>query len=377
MRHQPITSSVRQRPAAPGLEFARLARCKALARLDGRSPLDVARQEYGADARVTGAIKAAIAAGSTTAGNWAADIVSAEGGIVADFLAYLRPATILGRFGQGSVPALRALPFRIPTLLQTGGGQGYWVGEGRAKPLTSFDFERSTLEPLKVANIAVLTEESIRDSSPSSEMIVRDALRDALAARLDIDFVDPAKAASAGVSPASITNGAASIASTGFDGDAIRLLVRGLFAKFIAASNPLTSGVWIMSAMNALSLSMMTNPLGQAEFAGIAMNGGVFQGLPVIVSEHIGDVVVLLNAGDIFLGDEGGVQVDMTREATLEFSDTPTQDAIAGTGVSMISLWQTNSVGLRAERVINWQRRRASSVAYATGVAWGGAVPNS
>jgi len=40
---------------------------------------------------------------------------------------------------------------------------------------------------------------------------------------------------------------------------------------------------------------------------------------------------------------------------------------------SLVSLWQTNSVGIRAERFINWGKRRASAVAYLTGVAWGGA----
>ena len=42
------------------------------------------------------------------------------------------------------------------------GGAGYWVGEGKAKPLTKFDFTRTTLTPLKVANIAVLTKEADR-----------------------------------------------------------------------------------------------------------------------------------------------------------------------------------------------------------------------
>src|SRR3546814_8164351 len=81
-----------------------------------------------------------------------------------------------------------------------------------------------------------------------------------------------------------------------------------------------------MSATNALALSLMVNALGQPEFHGISMTGGKFQGLPVIVSQHIGNVVALANAADIFLGDDGGVQVDMSREASLEMrrSEEPT-----------------------------------------------------
>jgi len=375
MRHQ-ITSPIR-RAAAPGIGFARLATAKAIARLDGLSPLQVARQRYGEDSIVVGTIKAAVAAGSTTSGNWAADLISAEGGIVADFLAYLRPATILGKFGQNGVPSLRPMPFRVPVVVQTGGGAGYWVGEGKAKPLTAFDFDRSTLEPLKVANICVLTEESIRDASPSSEAIVRDSLRDALAARLDIDFINPAKTASAGVSPASITNGAATIASVGTDADAVRLMIRALFAKFIQANNAPTGGVWIMSSTTALALSLMVGPLGQSEFPGITMTGGVFQGLPVIVSDHVGSIVVLAKTSEIFIGEDGGLTVDLSRDATLEMSDAPTQDALTGTGTSLVSMFQVGAVALRAERVVNWRRARASSVAFLTNVNWGGAVPQS
>jgi hypothetical protein len=40
-------------------------------------------------------------------------------------------------------------------------------------------------------------------------------------------------------------------------------------------------------------------------------------------------------------------------------------------------MFQTNSVAIRAERTINWMRRRDSAVAYLTGVSWGGAVPAS
>ncbi len=369
---------VRAAPALkPGIAFARLAKIRAVSGLDHEPALVVATRMYGADSEIAQMIKAAVDAGGNTAGNWAANLVGAETNIFADFAAFLRPSTILGKFGQGNVPSLRSVPFRVPLISQTGGGAGYWVGEGKAKPLTSFDFARTTLQPLKVANIAVVTEESIRDSSPSSEAIIRDALRDALAARLDTDFVDPAKAASAGVSPASITNGAAAIASTGTDADAVRLDVRAVYAKFIAASNAPTTGVWIMSATNALALSLMVNALGQKEFPDITMQGGMFEGLPAIISEYAGAVVVLANASDIYEADEGGVAVDMSREASLEMSDAPAANSLTGTGAQLVSMFQTNSVALRAERTINWSRRRPSGVAYLTAVHWGGAVPAS
>ena len=107
-------------------------------------------------------------------------MVGEETGSVAAFLEWLNPQTILGRFGTGGIPALTSLMFRVPIITQLSGGEGYWVGEGKAKPLTSFSFERTTLEPLKVANICALTEESIRYSNPKADLIVRNSLATAL-----------------------------------------------------------------------------------------------------------------------------------------------------------------------------------------------------
>lgn len=362
----------------PGVGFARLAKVKALARLDGESPRTVAKELYGEDSPVFGILsKAAVAAGTTTDSTWAGALVGDETSIFADFVEFLRPSTILGRFGANGIPGLRRVPFRVALIGQTTGGEGYWVGEGKAKPLTKFDFERNTLEPLKVANIAVLTEEVLRDSSPSAEMLVRDGLASALRARLDTDFINPAKTASAGVSPASITNGAATVASTGTDADAIRLDVRALFQKFVDANNPPSAGVWIMSSTTALALSLIVNALGQREFPNIGMTGGTFEGLPVIVSDYVSNIVVLANASDIYVADDGGISVDMSREASLEMDNAPSHDSSTPTESALVSLWQTNSVGFRAERTINWARRRTSAVAYLTGVNWGGAVPAS
>lgn len=362
---------------APGIAFARMVKCMALSHKVYRPAADIAAELYGPDSVVVGALKAPVPAGATISGNWAANLVGEESGAVADFVEYLRPQTILGRFGNGGIPALRAVMFRTPLITQTTGGQGYWVGEGKAKPLTKFDFTRTTLEPLKVANICALTEESIRFSSPKADMLVRDGLAGALRQRLDTDFINPAKTAVAGVSPASITNGAETIASSGDAADDVRMDIRSVYAKYSSANNPPSSGVWIMSSNNAVALAMMQNPLGQAEFGGMGMTGGNLNGMPVIASDYVGDIVVLLNASDIYLADDGEISIDASREASLEMSDGPSHDSITPTPAQLVNMWQTNSVAIRAERTINWMRRRDPSVVYLTGVAWGGEVPTA
>jgi hypothetical protein len=119
---------------------------------------------------------------------------------------------------------------------------------------------------------------------------------------------------------------------------------------------------------------MLQNPLGQPEFPGVGMNGGTFQGLPVVVSQYVprdtsGGIVALVNASDIYIGDEGGIDLSMSTEASLQMDDNPDNPTTATT--VLVSLWQRNLVGFRAERTINWARRRPSAVAYLTGVNWG------
>ena len=362
-----------------GLAIAQVAKFLGRAQGNRHEALEMAKAAANnagtkTDPRVVNVLKAAVAAGSTSNAAWAGNLVGDETSVYADFVEYLRPQTILGRFGQGNVPGLRMVPFRTALISQTTGGAGYWVGEGNAKPLTKFDFGRTTLDPLKVANIAVVTEEVVRDSSPSADAIIRDQLVAALRERLDIDFIDPAKVAVSGVSPASITNAVTPVGSTGVDATAVRADIRALFASFIAGNNTPTTGVLIMSATTALALSLMQNPLGQSEFPGMSMSGGVLMGIPVIVSEYIpadssGHIVVMVNASDIYIGDEGGFSLDISREASLQMDSAPDNPTTAAT--VLVSLWQRNLVGFRAERTINWAARRTSAVSYLTGVNWG------
>lgn len=360
----------------PGIEFARYAMCLASAKGNTYQALSIAKKRFPDQVRIHRTLNAAVEAGTTTDPEWAGNLVDYQQ-YAGDFIEFLRPATIIGKFGTNGIPSLRRVPFNVSIKEQTGGGQGYWVGQGKAKPLTKFAFDAKTLRWAKVANIAVLAEELVRFSSPSAETLVRDALAAALIERLDIDFIDPNKALVADVSPASITNGVTPITSSGSSADAVRADVAAIMGAFISAGMTPSTGVWIMSATTALALSLMRNPLGQKEFPDITMMGGRFEGLPVIVSEYAGipsspsnHIIVLVNASDIYLADDGQVVIDISREASLEMDDAPT-NSVGGVGspsapvaTQLVSLWQTNSVGLRAERFINWAKRRTEAVAY-------------
>ena len=372
----------------PGILFARYAMCKMASQNNPAMAVEIAKSKYpqhegmiktldieARGQKMQGLMKATVEAGTTLDATWAAPLVDYQN-FAGDFVEYLRPRTILGQFGTNGIPSLNRIPFNVRIAGQTTGGNAYWVGEGAPKPLTQFDFNATELRWNKIATIAVLTNELIRFSDPSAERLVRDGLAAAVIERADVDFVNPAKAAVANVSPASITNGIAGITSSGNTAEDIRADVAALWAPFIAARNAPRNAVYLMDSTTALALSMMQNPLGQSEYPGLTMNGGTFMGVPVIVSDYLpvdsgGGMVVLLNASDIWLADDGQVTIDVSREASLQMDNAPTNNSATGTATSMVSLWQTNSTGFLAERFINWQRRRASAVSWLDSVNWG------
>lgn len=308
-------------------------------------------------------LKAAVEAGTTTDSTWAAPLVDYQT-LASEFVDLLRPQTILGR-----LPSLRRVPFNVRMPRQTGGGTYAWVGEGKAKPVGELAFDEITMRWAKAAGIIVITEELARMSSPSAEAIVRDDMIRGIAQFLDQQFTDPNVAEVSNVSPAAITNGltTTAIVAGGTDADAVRTDVGDLWAAMLAANIVPTSGAWIMSNTMAMRLSLMQNPLGQPEFGTITPVGGTFMGYPVITSESVvprdtdGDMIIFLNQNDVFLSEEG-IMLDASREASLEFNTTPTEPTSAST--VLVNLWQRNMVGLRAERYVNWKRRRDPAVGY-------------
>jgi HK97 family phage major capsid protein/HK97 family phage prohead protease len=362
----------------PGIGFARAVLCRTAAFLSqgNFSPIEIAKQRYPGDARLQMHIKATVPAGTTTDATWAGALVD-QTNLASEFIEFLRPQTVLGKFGANGIPSLRRVPFNIRVVGQTTGGNAWWVGQGAPKPVTSFGVEPTTLLWAKIAAIAVITEELARFSSPSAEMLVRDQLASAIRDQLDRDFVDPDTAAVTNVSPASITNGLTALTSAGTSADNVRTDLQNLIETFILQNINPAQLVLIMPNTLALAASLMVNSLGQDEFPGLTMNGGTLRGIPVITSQHAanqsgaGNLVIAVNADEIFLADDGAVTVDASREASLQLLDDPTNNSSSGTATSVVSMWQTNSIALRAERFINWARRRTGAVAYMDDVNWG------
>lgn len=358
----------------PGTAFTRYAMCLAHAKGARYEAAEIAKRYGDSTPQVAAVLKAAVSAGTTTDADWASKLVDYTT-MVDEFIELLRPMTILGKFGTNGVPALRRVPFNVRMPSGLSGGTYKWVGENAPKPVGEMAIGEVLLRWAKASGIIVLSEELVRMSSPSAEQVVRQELLSGMTAFLDSQFLDPTIAEVSNVSPAGLLNGATPVMASGTDADAFRVDVALLMNKFWTANLTPTTGVWIMSNRQATKLSLMRNALGQKEFPDITPLGGTLEGFPVIASEHVADssdgsIIALVNAQDVFYSDDGPVTIDVSREASLQMNDTPTNPADAST--VMVSLWQNNLVGLRAERYINWKKRRSAAAQYIDGANYGG-----
>jgi HK97 family phage major capsid protein len=304
------------------------------------------------------ALKAVTNPGTIAEPAWAAPLAVARP-MIDEFLDMLRPETLIGK-----IPGLRNVPFNISVPVQTGGGTYLWVGETAPKPVGNLQFATVVLGIAKAAGIIVISEELAKISSPSAEGVIRNDMIKGMAQYLDLQFIDPTIAAVANVSPASITNLANGYATAGTSADNARTDLKKAITLMTANNYPISELVFIMSEANAFALAVALTANGVLVNPGLTMKGGNILGVPVVTSQAAGSVVALVHAQSILFADDGGVNIDVSREATVEMNTAPTSPVTASS--VLVSLWQSNLVGLRAERFINWKRARTTAVVYTT-----------
>lgn len=359
-----VTQISVKRNVPPGIIFTRVLGAKYLAFKHGLSPIEVAKSKFSDTPEVELILRAPIAAMDTVNATSASPLVELDNA-TGEFVELLRPKTIIGR-----IPGLNRVPFNIKVPRGTSDPTAYWVGEGKVKPVSSMAFDQIELTFAKVAGIVTQTEELMRFSKPASEGLIRDGLVNAVSYLIDRDFLDPTKAVT-DVSPASVTNGVTPRTASGTDADAFRADLGWILDEYEDDNMGADNLVLIMTSKQAGRLSLMRNTLGQNEFASISRQGGSIEGIPVITSNNIvatggspvdGSLIVALNASSIMLADDGGVEIDISREASLQMESAPDSPATAST--VLVSLWQHNMVAIRAERFINWKKSRDGAVQF-------------
>ena len=277
-----MTTSVSLLPR--GTQIVRFIRALGMARGSLIDAAEIARETWGAVAPPTRFLKAAAASGLTLpGGDWGSKLAdfNAE---AASFFALARERSIPGRMA-----GIRRIPLHTRLISQTGSASASWVKELEAKPVSAMTFTADTIPANKVASITVVSKELLEASSPAAESWLRDGLLDALTETLNVSFIDPGNAGVTDTEPASITNGAPSVAASGVWNDDLATLL-GVFSGDLETSYFITSGV-VAAGMAGL------------EHPNLTTRGGELSGVPSVVDKSVPTgIVVLADAAQIAFG---------------------------------------------------------------------------
>lgn len=331
-----------------GVGFAQYARAKICSQLAAKNgnyitPHEMAKQMGFGDEVQDLVQKATV--GTTTDPNFAASLVR-DNHLVGEFVDMLRAATVFDKL-QG----MRNVPFNSVIPSKTKRGKASWVGEGKKKPLTNPEFGDVKIGQHKLAAITVYTQELIRRSDPSVDILVRDDLIEASQILIDETFLG-AQPATDEV-PVGIINGVPAIPSTGTTAAAYDNDLTELEDTFIEANLSLDGSYYLMSETRAARMGRIRDALGNYYFPGMQGINKELNGRPVITSQTVGDKIVLIKTSELLLAQDGGVDVSYSDQATLENTD--------GT---IINLWQENKFAVRVEKFITWNKRRPIAAAW-------------
>jgi HK97 family phage major capsid protein len=345
-----------------GTAFTRYAMALAAAKGNVMGAAEVAKQRWGTSTpEVETVLRAAVAAGTTTDTTWAKPLAPYQD-MQGELVELLRPMTIIGRMS-----GFRSIPFNVRMPRQTSGGTVGWVGESAPKPVTKLGFDTVTVPHAKIAAIIAITDELARMSTPSAEATVRQDLLEAISQFMDVQFIDMTVAAVADVSPGAITNGISGVDSTGGSVAQVTTDLNLALTALGTANIPMRAPYWIMHTRSFNYLRTLRTAQDIFAFRD-ELTAGRLMGYPVIVSNNVPlrdqnagggteGYITLVDASEIFMADDGETMLDVSREASLQMDTAP----VAG-AQSLVSLWQNNLVGIRAERYVYWQRRRDAAV---------------
>jgi HK97 family phage major capsid protein len=358
---------------APGVAFARMVKCLFHAGMNHIAAADLAKQVYPSDRRIETVLRAAVVSASTGDADYMGDLAEAQT-VQNEFIEFLRPMTILGRLGTNGLPAFSPSPFNVKIPRQSGDHASSWTGEGLPSPVSKAAFDTITMGKTSLSGLAVVTDEMLRFGNVNTDMIIRDSLAGSLIKTLDASLVD--NVAEDTVRPAGLVNGLTAIAAAA-NGDvtAVRTDIQKLIEPILNANLSVTGIVIMMPERLALALSLMANELGVRAFPGMTAAGGQLEGFQVLASNHIAPGrVIALHVPTLYVAQDPGVDVAISREASIEMNDAPGQNGVAGTGASMVSLFQTNTAAFRVTHYVNWRLSRSTAVTTLSGVAWNGAT---
>jgi hypothetical protein len=304
---------------------------------------------------------AGVEGGAILSGEAGAELLDLDAQFSGDFIDFLYAHTMFDRMG------FRGIDADVRVKGQDGAFTGYWVGEKRAIPASIGSFSTVDLTRLKAAGLTYLSRDLIERSAPSAELLFRDGVTQAVSQAVDVRAFS-ATAATSNVSPAGLYNGLTGQASAGGDLPSLYADLAYLTGIFVAAKQFKADKIKLVSnKVVANQIAHLLNPLTQEPaFKGvITADGGKLDGLDYLTGDnHVATNLCAIKTDDVWKIADSGVSVSISTDATIEADDTPTGEGVTPTAqsASMVSMFQTDMVAIKAVRDINYAYRRAQAI---------------
>lgn len=272
-------------------------------------------------------------------------------------------------------------------------------GEGGVIPLQQFSFGSTTLNRFKLASIVPLTMELVEQSVPQAEGIMQDAMEEAYGQMLDTAILSNS-AAVPGVRPAGLLNGVTVAAGNTTGGYASVVADMKTLISALSANRLGIRPLLIINDQDAISASLLMNPLGQLPFQSDLAAGRVL-GVDVISSQLVATGTATIVDCGVLATAFDGPMFRISQEATLTMANAdgtaPTQaedgsgavgtagqvppdggmevsDAGAAGGAfangQAVSMFQTYSEAIRGIWPTSWAKMRPNSVASLNTIKW-------
>jgi len=322
--------------------LAELGYCLLRARGDALQAVEIHKSAFNASDRRNRSqliLRAAVSAGTTSDPAWAGSLADYRIA-VASFSDSMKSISLL----DAMLPFAARVPMRTRVVVATAAAVGASVAGAAIKPVTRLDLAAGDLLERKSSTLVVFSEELIHALTPTDAVdLIHRELRGATARAATQELLSV------------IGTGSPSHVST----DNPLADLRAMLALAAISGAPASKYFWVVSA--ALASQLATWPdstTGGPAFPQMTPVGGTIQGIAVIATDAptAVDTAYLVDAAQIALASEA-FTVSTSSHGALQMDDAPTSGA-----TNLISLWQTNSQAILAERHFGVLRMRAEGV---------------
>jgi hypothetical protein len=318
------------------------------------------REKWNEDVR-----KAAVPIGTTSDSAFASPLIALQT-LANAFFASLKNESMLDALLQGGA---KPLPPNVIYAVTTARGSGNSALEAQWIPLSDDAFAKATAAPNRSLALVCVSEDLLRFGSDLANNLLAAELRSAISVAADVEVL------------ATLTAGLTPISSAGNP----RADLREAFEQINLgqASKPYIfvapSILKDMALMGDTGTAASTLHSGPPSFPDLALpQGGSIGGVPCMAVDVLegygsptGSSMLVVDASQL-AGDPGILDILASNEASLQMLDNPTVGSPQNEpgAVTLVSMFQNDSVAIRATRWFMLQRARASACAIVSGISY-------